>query len=94
MFRLDEKLARIRAGAYRRSDFIIADAKDADMGPGLHSGPKRERDGTSKRFRTRAEFIDSIVAVLEQDELRKQGVTPHRDLAADNQITEAVLQLG
>jgi hypothetical protein len=95
MFRLDEKLARIRAGAYRRSDFIIADAKDPDMGPGLHSvGPKRERDGTSKRFRTRAEFIDSIVAVLEQDALRKQGVTPHRDLAADNQITEAVLQLG
>ncbi len=68
MFRLDEKLARIRAGAYRRADFIIADAKDPDMGPGLHSvGPKRERDGTSKRFRTRAEFIDSIVAVLEQD---------------------------
>jgi hypothetical protein len=68
MFRLDEKLARIRAGAYRRSDFIIADAKDPDMGPGLHSvGPKREDDGSSKRFRTRAEFVDSIKAVLEQD---------------------------
>ena len=68
MFRLDDKLARIRAGAYRRSDFIIADAKDPDMGPGLHSvGPKREADGTSQRFRTRAEFIDSIKAVLEQD---------------------------
>ena len=55
MLRLDEKLARIRAGAYRRADFIIADAKDPDMGPGLHSvGPKREDlDGTSKRFRTR-----------------------------------------
>ena len=36
MLRLDEKLARIRAGAYKRSDFIIADAKDPDMGPGLH----------------------------------------------------------
>jgi len=68
MFRLDQKLARIRAGAYRRSDFIIADAKDPDMGPGLHSvGPARERDGTSKRLRTRAEFIDSIVAVVKQD---------------------------
>jgi hypothetical protein len=68
MLRLDEKLARIRAGGYRRSDFIIADAKDPDMGPGLHAvGPKRENDGTSKRFRTRAEFIDSIKAVLEQD---------------------------
>jgi len=68
MFRLDEKLARIRAGAYRRADFIIADAKDPDMGPGLHAvGPARERDGTSQRLRTRAEFIESIQAVIAQD---------------------------
>ena len=68
MFRLDEKLARIRAGAYRRSDFIIADAKDPDMGPGLHAvGPARARDGSSTRFRTRAEFIASIEAVVRQD---------------------------
>ena len=68
MFRLDDKLARIRAGAYRRQDFIIADAKDPDMGPGLHAvGPKRERDGTSTRFRTRAEFLDSVDAVVKQD---------------------------
>ena len=48
MVRLDDKLARIRSGAYRRSDFIIADAKDPDMGPGLHAvGPARtaERSG-------------------------------------------------
>lgn len=31
---MDEKLARIRAGAYKPSDFIIADAKDGDMGFG------------------------------------------------------------
>ena len=68
MSRLDEKLARIHAGAYRRQDFIIADAKDPDMGPGLYAvGPARERDGTSKRFRTRAEFIDSVEAVIKQD---------------------------
>ena len=42
MYRLDDKLARIRAGAYNRTDFIIADAKDPDMGPGLHAvGPAR-----------------------------------------------------
>ena len=42
MVQLDDKLKRIRAGAYRRSDFIIADAKDPDMGPGLHAvGPAR-----------------------------------------------------
>ena len=68
MLRLDEKLARIRAGAYRRSDFIIADAKDPDMGPGLHCGRDRaRRDGTSTRLRTRAEFLDSIEAVVKQD---------------------------
>ncbi len=68
MFRLDEKLARIRAGAYRRSDFIIADAADPELGPGLHAiGPARERDGSSKRFRTRAEFISAVEAVIRQD---------------------------
>ena len=48
MFRLDDKLARIHTGAYRRSDFIIADAKDPDMGPGLHAvGPARMRASLS-----------------------------------------------
>ena len=32
---LDDKLARIRAGEYRPNDFIIADAKDADMAFGM-----------------------------------------------------------
>ena len=68
MFRLDDKLARIRAGAYRRSDFIIADAKDPDMGPGLHAvGPARTADGATPRFSTRAEFLDSIEAIVRQD---------------------------
>ena len=68
MFRLDDKLARIRADAYRRSDFIIADAKDPDMGPGLHAvGPAREADGTTMRLRTRAEFLDSIETIVRQD---------------------------
>ena len=68
MLRLDEKLARIRAGAYKRSDFIIADAKDPDMGPGLHwVGPLRKPDGTSTRLKTRAEFLDSIESVVKQD---------------------------
>ena len=68
MFRLDEKLARIRAGQYRRADFIIAAALDSEMGPGLHGvGPARERDGSSKRLRTRAEFLDAVEAVIKQD---------------------------
>jgi hypothetical protein len=68
MYRLDDKLARIRAGAYRRTDFIIADAKDPDMGPGLHAvGPARKPDGSSARLRTREEFLDSIEAILRQN---------------------------
>jgi hypothetical protein len=53
---LQSKLARIRAGAYTPADFIIADAKDADMAfaiPGM--GPRP--DGSS---RSRAEFLQSI----------------------------------
>ena len=32
---LDTKLKKIRRGKYKPSDFIIADAKDADMGGGI-----------------------------------------------------------
>ena len=60
MTRLDEKLARIRAGQYKRSDFIIADAKDGDMGPSLTSHrPEARADGSWTRYRTRAEFLDT-----------------------------------
>ena len=68
MYRLDDKLTRIRAGADRRTDFIIADAKDPDMGPGLHAvGPAREAGGSATRLRTREEFLDSIAAILRQN---------------------------
>jgi len=70
MTRLDEKLARIAAGQYRPGDFIIADAKDGDMGPSITScGPRRAPDGTWSRYRTRAEFLDQIRAVVRQDVL-------------------------
>lgn len=68
MTRLDAKLARIRAGQYRSGDFIIADAKDPDMGPGLWaSGPQRSADGSWTRYRTRGEFLDQMRAIVRQD---------------------------
>lgn len=68
MKRLDAKLARIKSGQYRRTDFIIADAKDSDMGPSLTgAGPHRQPDGTWARYRTRAEFLDQIAAIVQQD---------------------------
>jgi hypothetical protein len=68
MKRVDEKLERIRAGRYRRQDFVIADAKDPDMGPSLAAaGPKHEADGSWSRYRTREEFLDQVRAIVEQD---------------------------
>jgi hypothetical protein len=68
MTRAEAKLARIRAGQYTRSDFIIADAKDSDMGPSMTwTGPLRTKDGSWTRYRTRAEWLDQIQAVVEQD---------------------------
>lgn len=77
--KLDEKLARIRAGKYKRSDFIIADAKDGDMGAGvLGAAPKRSADGTRLRGKTRAEFLDDIEAVV------KQGIVDVMLVSASN----------
>jgi hypothetical protein len=68
MFRLDQKLEAIRAGRYRATDFIIADAKDGDMGSGLAAtGFERSPDGSSKRPRTRSEFLNAIKEIVEQD---------------------------
>jgi hypothetical protein len=68
MTRYDRKLASIRAGNYKRTDFMIADAKDGDMGaPITAMGPHRRPDGTPVRNRTRREFLDGIEAILRQD---------------------------
>ena len=68
MTRFDAKLAKIKAGNYTRSDFIIADAKDGDMGPSIPScGPKLEKDCSFARYRTRPEFLEQVKAVIRQD---------------------------
>ncbi len=68
MYKLDQKLANIRQGRYTRNDFIIADAKDGDMGPSMTScGPKRAKDGSSTRYYTRPEVLQNIRAVVEQN---------------------------
>ena len=68
MYRLDTKLAKIRAGNYKQGDFIIADAKDGDMSnPIPGTGPVRDNDGNVVRFRTRAEFLEQITAIVRQD---------------------------
>jgi hypothetical protein len=59
---LDQKLANIRAGAYSPKDFIIADAKDAEMAYGLTApGPARDAAGNPLAgFGTRAAYLDAM----------------------------------
>ena len=48
---LDTKLARIRHGTYAPADFIIADAKDGDMGGGITAfGPAGDDSGHCRSF--------------------------------------------
>ncbi len=68
MKKIDAKLRSIRAGNYTRADFMLADAKDADMGGGIGmAGPRRRPDGTFDGLRTRREYLDAIKAVVAQD---------------------------
>lgn len=55
---LDTKLAAIRSGSYKPTDFIIADAKDGDIGFGAAApGPKPSDPG---RFKPRAAHLEAI----------------------------------
>jgi DhnA family fructose-bisphosphate aldolase class Ia len=55
---LDKKLAAIRSGAYKPTDFIIADAKDGDIGFGAAAPGPDPKDPT--RFKPRAAHLEAI----------------------------------
>jgi DhnA family fructose-bisphosphate aldolase class Ia len=63
---LDSKLAKIRSGKYTQKDFIIADAKDGDMGFGRACpGPRRDGSGALKN---KAEYLAAMA------EMTKSGL--------------------
>ncbi|MCV3207565.1 hypothetical protein OHD62_13015 [Mesorhizobium sp. YC-39] len=64
--RLDRKLANIRAGRYKPTDFIIADAKDSDVGAGV-TATGFDYSAKPPRRRSRQEFIAQIEAIIRQD---------------------------
>ena len=68
---LDRRLASILAGRYAPDDFIIADAKDADMAKGVTAGgPPRDAQGrTGAGFKTRRAYLDDMAAVVKQGEV-------------------------
>src|SRR5215471_10173585 len=64
---LDLKLACIHADPRGAKDFILADAKDADMALSIGApGKSPESHPGEVRFRTLSEFRDVIVQIVEQ----------------------------
>src|SRR5260370_18203932 len=64
---LDEKLARIHADPSGAKDFILADAKDADMALGLGAtGRSPEAHTGEARYRTLQEYRDQIEQIVAQ----------------------------
>ena len=70
---LDRKLATIADGHYTPDDFVIADAKDADMGSGLTAaGPVPGADPAAAGpgvHRTRGAYLDAMRALAAQGEI-------------------------
>lgn len=64
---LDLKLRRIHADPAGAKDFILADAKDADMALAIGApGRSPEAHGGELRYRSLAEFRDTIEQIVEQ----------------------------
>src|SRR5438477_1649128 len=64
---LDEKLARIHADPRGSKDFILADAKDADMALAIGApGKSPEAHSGELRYRSLAEFREIIEQIVEQ----------------------------
>ncbi len=77
MTRMDDKLGRIRAGHYRPADFIIADAKDGDMGSGVITpGPRRSANGAHQGYLKRRDHLDNIKSIVAQDIVDIMLVSP------------------
>src|SRR5437899_12308121 len=64
---LDAKLRRIHADPRRAKDFILADAKDADMALGLGAtGRSPEAHRGEARYRSLQEYRDQIEQIVQQ----------------------------
>src|SRR5260370_30519141 len=63
---LDAKVARIHADPHGCKDFILADAKDADMALAIGApGKSPEAHSGELRYRSLAEFRDIIAQIVE-----------------------------
>src|SRR6516164_3121295 len=96
---LDLRLARIHADPHGAKDFILADAKDADMALAIGApGRSPEAHGGALRYRSLAEFRDAIVHIVEQKLVdvmpmsasTSEVLTLHRRLFDKSPVTPAV----
>src|SRR5450432_1370848 len=60
---LDQKIAKIRANPHSAKDFILADAKDADMSAGLAAPGKNHATG---KLRSLADYRDQMREIVKQ----------------------------
>src|SRR5436305_11532691 len=95
---LDQKLRRIHADPVRCKDFILADAKDADMALSIGApGRSPEAHPGEVRYRSLAEFRDIITQIVEQQLVdvmlmsasTSEALTIHRRLFDDSPVTPA-----
>jgi hypothetical protein len=95
---LDAKLARIHADPYGCKDFILADAKDADMALAIGApGKSPEAHSGELRYRSLAEFRDIIAQIVEQKLVdvmlmaasTSEVLTLHRRLFDNSPVTPA-----
>src|SRR5690348_3129730 len=96
---LDLKLARIHADPHGCKDFILADAKDADMALAIGApGRSPEAHSGELRYRTLQEFRDIIEQIVEQKLVdimlmsasTSEVLTLHRRLFDNSPVTPAV----
>jgi hypothetical protein len=96
---LDVKLARIHADPRGSKDFILADAKDADMALAIGApGRSPEAHGGELRYRSLAQFRDTIEQIVEQQLLdvmlmsasTSEALTIHKRVFDRSPVTPAV----
>src|SRR5262245_51585599 len=64
---LDQKLARLHADPLRARDFILADAKDADMAMAIGApGRSPEKHASDERFRSIQQYREIIEQIVKQ----------------------------
>ena len=88
---LDQKLEKIRQGNYQRSDFIIADAKDGDMGGGIQAFG--ERPDANGRFKSKDMHIQAMKEMTQSGlvDIMLMSVSAAQRMIEDNAFSDTAV---